>query len=232
MTSISNFSALNLHIPLTDDQVKANKEVDAKQELNQDDFFSLLSQQLAYQDPFKPVDNSEMIAQMASFTTAEGITTMGAEFAGMKDVLSSSQALEASTLVGKKVLIPSNQGYLADEGDMSGSINTKTGAYNATVSVENEAGVVVRTIQLGDIGAGNQRFSWDGLSQNGDRLPNGKYTFNTTGSVNGQGEELMTATYAHVESVSLGGGTAGVNLNLQGLGGIKLSDAIEVAENK
>ncbi|MCP4323971.1 MAG: flagellar biosynthesis protein FlgD, partial [Alteromonadales bacterium] len=52
------------------------------------------------------------------------------------------------------------------------------------------------------------------------------------GTVNGQGEELMVATYAHVESVSLGGGQAGVNLNLQGLGGIKLSDAIEVAENK
>ena len=231
MTSISNFSALNLHVPLTDEQVQANKTVDAKQQLKQDDFFALLSQQLAYQDPFKPVDNSEMIAQMASFTTAEGISTMGTEFAGMKDVLNSSQALEASTLVGKKVLIPSNQGYLANEGGFSGSINSKTGAYNATVSVENEAGVVVRTIQLGDIGAGNQRFSWDGLSQNGDRLQSGKYSFKTTGMVNGQGEELTTAVYAHVESVSLGGGTAGVNLNLQGLGGIKLSDAIEVAEN-
>ena len=88
------------------------------------------------------------------------------------------------------------------------------------------------SISLGDIGAGNQKFSWDGLDADGNRVKAGQYTFKTTGVVNGQGEELMTASYAHVESVSLGGGQAGINLNLQGLGGIKLSDAIEVAENK
>jgi flagellar basal-body rod modification protein FlgD len=230
MTAIN--SMLNLNTPLTKEQVDANKEIDAKQQLQQEDFFALLSQQLAYQDPFKPVDNSEMIAQMASFTTAEGITTMGNEFAGMKEVLSSSQALEASSLVGKKVLIPSNEGYLSKTGDLSGSINSKTGAYNTMVTIENSAGVVVSKISLGDIGAGNKRFSWDGLDNEGQRLPEDTYTLKANGTVSGKGEELMVATYAHVESVSLGGGQAGVNLNLQGLGGIKLSDAIEVAENK
>ena len=65
----------------------------------------------------------------------------------------------------------------------------------------------------------------------GEAAPEGKYTFNAYGSVNGTGEELSTAAYAHVESVSLGGGTAGVHLNLKGLGGIELTDAIEVAES-
>lgn len=224
-------NALKLTTPLTADQVEANKKVDAKQQLNQEDFFSLLSQQLAYQDPFKPVDNSEMIAQMASFTTAEGITNMGNEFSGMKDVLSSSQALEASSLVGKKVLIPSNQSYLAESGDVSGSINTKVGAHDVKITVENDAGVAVQTFNIGDIGAGNKRFTWDGLNEKGERAKAGQYTLKAHGLVNGKGEELTTAAYAHVESVSLGGGQAGVNLNLQGLGGIKLTDAIEVAEN-
>lgn len=232
MTSITNYSSLNLNIPLTEEQVAANKDVDSQQTLNQEDFFSLLSQQLAYQDPFKPVDNSEMIAQMASFTTAEGITTMGNEFAGMKEVLSSSQALEASSLVGKKVLIPSNQSYLDEEGGASGSINTSTGAYNVMVTVEDATGNIIRSISLGDIGAGNKRFEWDGLDSQGERAKEGQYTLKANGVVNGQGEELTTASYAHVESVSLGGGTAGVNLNLKGLGGIQLTDAIEVAENK
>jgi len=230
MTAINSY--LDLTTPLTQEQIAANKEIDAKQKLQQEDFFALLSQQLAYQDPFKPVDNSEMIAQMASFTTAEGITTMGTEFAGMKEVLSSSQALEASSLVGKKVLIPSNQGHLAETGDLSGSINSKTGAYSTVVSVTNSGGEVVRSIEIGDIGAGNKRFSWDGLDGEGNRLPEDTYTLKANGTVNGKGEELMVATYAHVQSVSLGGGQAGVHLNLQGLGGIKLSEAIEVAENK
>jgi len=228
--STINTSLLNLTKPLTESQVAANTEVDAEQQLSQDDFFSLLSQQLAYQDPFKPVDNSEMIAQMASFTTAEGITKMGNEFAGVKDVLNSSQALEASSLVGKKVLIPGNETYISQGEASAGSITTETGAYNTLVSIENSTGSVVRTMDLGDIGAGNQRFDWDGLDSNGDPVPEGRYTFNAHGTVNGSGEELATASYAHVQSVSLGGGTAGVHLNLKGLGGIELTDAIEVAE--
>lgn len=230
MTAINSY--LNLTTPLTTEQIAANAEIDAEQQLQQEDFFALLSQQLAYQDPFEPVENSEMIAQMASFTTAEGITNMGTEFAGLKEVLTSSQALEASSLVGKKVLIPDNVGYLAESGDLSGSINTDTGAYNAIVSVQNSSGEVVRSISLGDIGAGNNRFSWDGLDSEGNRLSEGTYTLKANGTVNGTGEELLVATYAHVESVSLGGGQTSVNLNLQGLNGIALSDAIEVAENK
>ena len=231
MTTINNYSSLNLTVPLTEEQTAANKEVDAKQQLNQEDFFSLLSQQLAYQDPFEPVDNSEMIAQMASFTTAEGITTMGTEFAGMSEILTSSQALEASSLVGKKVLIPSNQTYLPETGGVSASISSTTGASSVMVNVEDASGSVIRSISLGDLSAGNQRFSWDGLNSQGERAKAGEYTLKATGLVNGQGEELMTASYAHVESVSLGGGQTGVSLNLQGLGGIKLSDAIEIAEN-
>tara|TARA_R110001583_G_scaffold63563_1_gene185924 strand:+ start:5440 stop:6135 length:696 start_codon:yes stop_codon:yes gene_type:complete len=224
-------SSFNFTKPLTEEQVNANSEIDSEQQLNQEDFFSLLSQQLAYQDPFKPVDNSEMIAQMASFTTAEGIATMGSEFAGIKEVLNSSQALEASSLVGKKVLIPNDQTYLTKGGTASGSLTTTTGAYNTSVSIADKSGNIIRTLNLGDIGAGNQRFDWDGLDSQGELAPEGAYTFSANGLVNGQGETLTTASYAHVESVSLGGGTAGVYLNLKGLGGIELKDAIEVAEN-
>lgn len=230
MTTITS-SGISLTKPLTDDQVKANSEIDSEQQLDQEDFFSLLSQQLAYQDPFSPVENAEMISQMSSFTTAEGIATLGTEFAGIKEVLNSSQALEASSLVGKKVLIPSNETYLSEGGTASGSLTTTTGAYSTLVSVEDSTGNVIRTIDVGDIGAGNQRFDWDGLDSQGQPAPEGNYTFNAYGTVNGNGEELTTASYAHVESVSLGGGSASVYLNLKGLGGIELSDAIEVAEN-
>ncbi|WP_028864672.1 flagellar hook assembly protein FlgD [Psychromonas aquimarina] len=231
MTTINNYSSLNLNVPLTEEQIAANKEIDAKQQLTQEDFFSLLSQQLAFQDPFKPVDNSEMISQMTSFTTAEGISDMGTELTGLTEVLTSSQALEASSLVGKKVLIPSNQAYLSESGDVSGSISTTTGAHEVKINIEDASGVVVHSFPLGDIGAGNKRFSWDGLDAKGERVKEGQYTLKAYGLVNGKGEELTTGAYAHVESVSLGGGQSGVNLNLQGLGGIKLTDAIEVAEN-
>ena len=230
MSTITS-SGLTLTTPLTESQVNANAEIDAEQNLDQEDFFSLLSQQLAYQDPFSPVENAEMISQMSSFTTAEGIATLGTEFAGIKEVLNSSQALEASSLVGKKVLTKSNDAYLGKTDGVSSAIETKNGASNVMVNIEDENGAVIRTLTVGDLAPGRKRIEWDGLDSQGERAKEGKYKLQAAGLVNGKGGNLKTESYAHIESVSLGGGQAGVSLNLQGLGGIKLSDANEIAEN-
>lgn len=45
--------------------------------LGQADFLKLLTTQLSMQDPTDPVDNKEMIAQMAQFSSLSGITEMG-----------------------------------------------------------------------------------------------------------------------------------------------------------
>ena len=44
-----------------------------KTALDQSDFLALMSAQLKNQDPTKPVDNSEYVAQMAQFSTVSGI---------------------------------------------------------------------------------------------------------------------------------------------------------------
>ena len=48
--------------------------------LTQEDFFSLLTQQLSFQDPSKPADNDQMISQMTNFTMAEGISGLNEKF--------------------------------------------------------------------------------------------------------------------------------------------------------
>ena len=45
--------------------------------LGQQDFFKLLTVQMQMQDPFDPVDNKEMLAQMAQFSQLAGISDMG-----------------------------------------------------------------------------------------------------------------------------------------------------------
>ena len=45
-----------------------------KKTLDQSDFLALMAAQLKNQDPTKPVDNTEYVAQMAQFSTVSGIT--------------------------------------------------------------------------------------------------------------------------------------------------------------
>jgi flagellar basal-body rod modification protein FlgD len=58
-----------------------------RQALGQADFLRLLTTQLQQQDPTEPVDNNQMIAQMAQITSAAGIGEINAMLQGITDRL-------------------------------------------------------------------------------------------------------------------------------------------------
>lgn len=63
--------------------------------LGQADFLRLLTAQLQTQDPTDPVDNKEMLAQMAQFSSVQGITDMSTtlkDIAKKLDAVLSAQA--------------------------------------------------------------------------------------------------------------------------------------------
>ena len=66
MTTINNTTGLNNELYWQEETVPV---VDGtEQQLSQEDFFAMLTEQLANQDPTKPVDNDQMVAQMTSFS--------------------------------------------------------------------------------------------------------------------------------------------------------------------
>ncbi|MXP27623.1 flagellar biosynthesis protein FlgD [Porphyrobacter algicida] len=67
-------------------------------DLGQADFIKLLTVQMQQQDPFDPVDNKEMLAQMAQFSSLAGTTEMGDTLKAIEAKLDTlSQALTASS---------------------------------------------------------------------------------------------------------------------------------------
>ena len=199
----------------------------ANQKLEQEDFFKLLTQQLNMQDPTKPVENDQMIAQMTNFTMAEGITGLQDQFTKFTESMSSNQALQASTLVGRKVLVPTSTAALEPGAGASGMIATPQTAQNVRISIKDETGSVVRTINVGDLPQGTKDFEWDGLDDAGNEVPAGNYSFTANGRVGNSSEELPLQMHATVQSVSTGG-ERGIVLNLKGLGGISFADVTEI----
>ena len=52
-------------------------------QMNENDFLKLMTTQLSTQDPFNPVDNTQMVAQMAQFSQLAGISEMNQSLATM-----------------------------------------------------------------------------------------------------------------------------------------------------
>ncbi len=210
---------------------KKTEESTGKQDLKQEDFLSLLTKQLSQQDPFKPVSNDQMIAQMASFATVDGIGKMNSQFESLNSSMTSNQALQASSLVGRDVLVPGAAGVKQDNAAMAAMVKLAQPIDNLFVRVENEAGQLVRTFEVGAKPAGDTRVLWDGNDENGNPMPAGKYNVKASGLVEGESQEFPVSTYANVNSVLLGKGDGNVLLNLAGFESpVRLAEVLEVGK--
>ncbi len=166
------------------DDMKWKKEDDARyadpderSKLEQEDFFRLLTEQLSMQDPSKPVENDQMIAQMTNFTMAEGITGLSERFDQFASDMTSNQALQASTMVGRKVLVPTDQANLETGAGVTGMIATPQSAQNVKINIKDSTGATVKTIEIGDMPQGTKEFEWDGKMANGDEALAVNYSF-------------------------------------------------------
>ena len=205
---------------LTNSQETGKKKSD---ELGQAEFLELMTSQLKFQDPLKPMENGDFLGQMAQFGTVSGINELNSAFSSMSASFQSNQALQASTLVGKRVLAPSNTAYLATGKDLSGSVDLVQPANKVIVSITNSSGQLVHRQDLGLQQTGLVDFNWNGLDQKGDQMPAGNYQITAElhrGTDVGAGE---TFAVADVESVTLGKAGQDLTLSVTGLGDIGLS---------
>ena len=74
----------------------AMRPASAAAALDQGDFLRLLTVQLQQQDPLEPVDNKEMLAQMAQFSSLAGTSETNARLAGISDRLDALIAAQQS----------------------------------------------------------------------------------------------------------------------------------------
>ncbi|MBL4829711.1 MAG: flagellar hook assembly protein FlgD [Aliivibrio sp.] len=216
---------------LQDKKLKGDEKVTGQNQLKQEDFLSLLTKQLAQQDPFKPVGNDQMIAQMASFATVDGIGKMNSQFDSLNASMTSNQALQASSLVGRDVLVPGAKGLKEADKGMAAMIKLPQSMNNLLVRIENEQGQLMRTLDVGAKPAGDTRIEWDGKDENGNALPAGRYSVKAGGILDGESKEFDVSTYANVNSVLLGKGDGHVMLNLAGFQSpVRLAEVLEVGK--
>ncbi|WP_150303527.1 flagellar hook assembly protein FlgD [Pseudomonas saliphila] len=214
------------------DQYKVDQSRFAKgDELGKNEFMNLLVAQMNNQDPLSPQDNGEFIAQLAQFSTVEGIENMNTTMDSLLSGYQSSQALQASSLVGRSVIVPTMNAMVDTQQGIKGQLALTQRSDNVSVNVYDEKGSLVSTVNMGAKEAGMLDFKWDGKNGSGETLPAGKYKFEAQASINGENKQLATLLPANVDSVSLGMGQGGeMVLNLAGLGSIGLSEVLTISK--
>ncbi|MGH1472252.1 MAG: flagellar hook assembly protein FlgD [Cellvibrionaceae bacterium] len=223
-------SALD-HLNIT----KKNEEETKSNELGQTAFLELMIAQLSNQDPLKPQENGEFIAQLAQFSSVEGIERLNSNFEGFTSNFTSNRALEASSLVGRSVTVPGDTTYLLDGQLTSATAEIPSTTTDLSVNIYTESGELVQQFPVGFHAAGDASMRWDGLNlevdgeivtSTGGRttpLPSGEYRFEITATQSGETQELATAVSANVNSVSVEA-NGNITLNLAGIGPINLTD--------
>lgn len=200
-----------------------------KQTLGQEQFLKLMTTQLTHQDPSKPMENGDFLAQMAQFGTVSGIQDLQKAFGDFAASISSDQALQASSLVGRYVSAPSSQGLLSFGGEIKGQIDLPGSSTNVGVNIiDARTGDTVRHLELGGHSAGAVSFTWDGLDENKTPRPGGVYKIEATGTIDGKNTALATQIHSKVESVSLGNAQQPMRVNLEGLGPVDFNQLKQI----
>jgi flagellar basal-body rod modification protein FlgD len=196
-------------------------------ELGQEEFLKLMTAQLQNQDPTKPMESGEFLSQISQFSTVEGIGDLNDKFEALSQSLVSNQALQATNLVGRQVLAPTGLATLTAGSGITGSAELPAASSDVAVNIYDQAGQLVRRLELGSQAAGPVAFQWDGLRDDGQFATPGTYFVSAEAGVNGSTEAVETLLASEVRSVTLSN-SGGLLLDLNGIGSLDFSEVRQI----
>lgn len=149
-------------------QTESVPSANSKESLGQASFLKLMTAQLKFQDPFKPVENKDMVAQMAQFSQVAGISEMNASLKAIAGSFGTSRLAEAANFIGRSVLQDGDTAYADAQGRYSGEFNLANPASNVSLEWLDGAGNVVHTQEMGALQAGRVPFQLVSEDDNGN----------------------------------------------------------------
>jgi len=138
-------------------------------------FLTLLTAQLRNQDPLKPVESTEFVAQLASFSAVEQQVQSNTKLEGILEALASGATGGLSQWIGQEVRNPGSASYENVPLDVLYLSHTDADRIELVVFDEND-NIVARQ----DVSKEESNVQWSGILANGTRAIEGaQYRFET-----------------------------------------------------
>ncbi|HEX9654735.1 MAG TPA: FlgD immunoglobulin-like domain containing protein [bacterium] len=202
--------------------------------MGKEDFLKILIAQLRHQDPINPVQGEQFAAQLAQFSSLEQLQNMNGNLENAMELnLMLNRTINntmATTFIGKTVKALGNTVALPEGGTATLNYELAVPASKTTITIRDQNGNVVRTIDVKEASSGMRQFEWDGKNDQGQTLPAGKYQFNVVAEdVNGNAVPTQTYIMGEIERVRYQNGDAILILRDME---VNLSDVLEISTSQ
>ncbi len=199
-------------------------------EMGKEQFLQLLVTQLENQDPMNPMNNEEFVAQLAQFSSLEQLVNVNERLDSMSMSILSQNSASAVNFIGKDVAAMADWVEYAGEGTESDiNFDLLSDAEDVTLTLKDDAGKTIKTVNLGAQSEGRSTWAWDGKNSDGSPMEAGTYHVEITAK-NAAGEDVsgFHVAQGRVTGISYENGYPELLIGDQRL---TLSDIIEVLED-
>ncbi len=166
-------------------------------------FLTLLTTQLKNQDPLKPLDSTEFVAQLANFSAVEQQVKTNDVLTQIQALLGGGNGSSLSTWIGSEVRVLKDAQF--DGTPIEVYVAPSAQADQAQMVVRNAVGEVVQTLPLS---LENDVYHWAGVAPDGTLLAKGTYALSVESLKNGELLDSHQASiYAEVREARLEAGS-------------------------
>lgn len=140
---------------------------------NFDMFLQILTTQLRNQNPLDPLDTHQFTQQLVQFSSVEQAVKQNTQLETLNKLMLASASSNAVSYIGNGITADGTVNYLRNGSAEWIVAAGRSGTAN--IQIKDASGNLVREVNM-DIEGGPNNFTWDGRSNSGTALPDGRYS--------------------------------------------------------
>lgn len=190
-------------------------------------FLKLLTAQLKNQDPLAPMDATQFVTQLATFSQVEQLVSANKGLSQLVGATSANTNRMDLAYIGRTVEAQTDR-FAFDGKTAPLAYAVGQDAKRAEIHIKAADGTVVKRIE-GEAAAGRHEITWDGMQDDGGKAPAGTYLVEVVAtSEKGDKVDAAVVVTDQVKEVIFSPETGGGVLVLKGGGQVRSSDVLKV----
>ncbi|MGM0419123.1 MAG: FlgD immunoglobulin-like domain containing protein [Thermodesulfobacteriota bacterium] len=170
------------------------------EELGMQDFLTMLIAQLQHQDPMNPMESQDFTAQLTQFSQLEAQFDANEKLDSISGSLSSQAGRTGEDYLDKHITANVDTIDVTDS-KASGGFYTLEETAEVKVTIFDQNGKEIKTLEPGQKDAGSYPVEWDGTNDSGDKVNDGTYKFSVEALTESGYSPVNTTVEGTAESI-------------------------------